>query len=49
MYLNGVRMKKFLVGRHSVKFLGTAMCYSTGLMIGPEGPLVHMEQSSVPC
>ena len=42
-YLNGVRMKKVFSGETLfVKFLGTAMCYSTGLMIGPEGPLVHM-------
>ena len=42
-YLNGVRMKKVFSGEVLfVKFLGTALCYSTGLMIGPEGPLVHM-------
>ena len=42
-YLNGVRMKNVFSGEVLfVKWAGTAMCYSTGLMIGPEGPLVHM-------
>jgi chloride channel 7 len=42
-YLNGVRVLRFSRARlFLVKILGTILSVSSGLAIGPEGPLVHM-------
>lgn len=42
-YLNGVRVKRFASGRLLlVKILGTIASVSSGLAVGPEGPLVHI-------
>ena len=42
-YLNGVRVKKFTSLRLLlVKIVGTILSISSGLVIGPEGPLVHV-------
>ena len=42
-YLNGVRIENvFTIEVFITKLVGTAVLYSTGLMIGPEGPLVHL-------
>jgi hypothetical protein len=42
-YLNGVRVRRFSSARlFLVKILGTILSVSSGLAIGPEGPLVHM-------
>ena len=42
-YLNGVKIEKvFSIEVYIAKAFGTILCYSSGLMIGPEGPLVHL-------
>ena len=42
-YLNGVRVKRFASGRLLlVKIVGTIASVSSGLAVGPEGPLVHI-------
>lgn len=42
-YLNGVRVKRFSSLRlFLVKIVGTILSVSSGLVIGPEGPLVHI-------
>mmetsp|Transcript_27755 Transcript_27755/g.61941 ORF Transcript_27755/g.61941 Transcript_27755/m.61941 type:complete len:469 (-) Transcript_27755:1212-2618(-) len=42
-YLNGVDIKGFFtVPVFVVKFFGTIFSVSSGLMVGPEGPLVHL-------
>jgi chloride channel 7 len=42
-YLNGVRVKRFSNARLLfVKILGTILSVSSGLAIGPEGPMVHI-------
>jgi len=42
-YLNGVRVKKFSSWKCLiVKIIGTILSVSSGLCIGPEGPLVHV-------
>jgi len=42
-YLNGVRVKRFSSLRlFLVKIIGTILSVSSGLVVGPEGPLVHI-------
>jgi|MDSY01.2.fsa_nt_gb chloride channel 7 len=42
-YLNGVKIEEvFSIEVYATKLFGTVLCYSSGLMIGPEGPLVHL-------
>lgn len=42
-YLNGVRIKRFSsLTLFLVKVIGTIFAVSSGLMVGPEGPLVHI-------
>eukprot|EP00301_Raphidiophrys_heterophryoidea_P006033 c12470_g1_i2.p1 GENE.c12470_g1_i2~~c12470_g1_i2.p1 ORF type:complete len:765 (+),score=173.30 c12470_g1_i2:86-2380(+) len=42
-YLNGTYLPKFLSFRaFFVKLIGTVLSVSSGLMVGPEGPLVHL-------
>jgi hypothetical protein len=42
-FLNGVRVKRFTRTRLFVtKIVGTILAVSSGLVIGPEGPLVHI-------
>ena len=42
-YLNGVRVPSFLNSRtFFAKTLGTILAVSSGLCVGPEGPLVHL-------
>jgi len=42
-YLNGVNVRGFLTTNVIlVKFIGTILSVSSGLIVGPEGPLVHL-------
>lgn len=44
-YLNGVGMQStglFSLRTYLAKFVGVVMAYSSGIMVGPEGPLVHL-------
>ena len=42
-YLNGIGLKKeFTIKVFISKLVGVTLSYSSGLMVGPEGPLVHL-------
>ena len=49
-YLNGVRIPRFLTLEVlPVKFLGTMAGVASGLIMGPEGPMVHLGKHPWPC
>eukprot|EP00658_Telonema_sp_P-2_P031146 TRINITY_DN23376_c0_g1_i1.p1 TRINITY_DN23376_c0_g1~~TRINITY_DN23376_c0_g1_i1.p1 ORF type:complete len:898 (+),score=227.99 TRINITY_DN23376_c0_g1_i1:132-2825(+) len=42
-HLNGIRMPRlFSIGTFLIKFFGTAFAVGSGLVLGPEGPLIYL-------